>query len=178
MTVYVFGHINPDSDSIVSAIAATELLKARGIDAVACKQGDVNPESKFILEKFGLKTPETITSVEGKNIALVDTTELTQLPSDIDKATVVFVADHHKLGGLKTAMPLEVYGQPVGCAATVLTNIFKCFLLVPVSKNKSSISSWISLLSRLERITTVLLPLIKDNSLTKFGPTADHSRIT
>ncbi len=125
MTVYVFGHKNPDSDAIISAIAAAELLKVRGIDAVACKQGDVNPETKFILEKFGLDIPETITNVEGKNIALVDTTELTQLPSDIDKATVVFVADHHKLGGLKTTIPLEVYGQPVGCTATVLTNIFK-----------------------------------------------------
>lgn len=125
MTVYVFGHTNPDSDAIISAIAGAELLKARGVDAVACKQGDVNPETKFILEKFGLEIPETITSVEGKNVALVDTTEPTQLPSDIEKANIVFVADHHKLAGLRTATPLEFYGQPVGSSATIITNIFK-----------------------------------------------------
>ena len=125
MTVYVFGHKNPDSDSIVSAIAGAELLRARGIDAIACKQGDINPESKFILEKFGLEIPETITSVEGKTVALIDTTYPEQLPEDIDKATIIFIADHHKLGGLKTAMPLEFYGQPVGCTATILANIFK-----------------------------------------------------
>ena len=50
MTVYVFGHTNPDSDAIISAIAGAELLKARGIEAVACKQGEVNPETNFILE--------------------------------------------------------------------------------------------------------------------------------
>ena len=59
-----------------------------------------------------------------------------------------------------------------------LTNIFKCFFSVPVSKNKSSISSWISSLFLFERITIVLLPLINESSLTRFGPTADHSKMT
>ena len=59
-----------------------------------------------------------------------------------------------------------------------LTNTFKCFFAVPVSKNKSSISSWISSLFLFERITIVLLPLIKESSLTRLGPTADHSKMT
>ena len=119
------GHTNPDSDAIVSALAVAELLRQRGLDVVACRQGDVNPESKFILEKFGLTAPEMITSVEGKDIALVDTTEPTQLPSDLEKANIKFVADHHKLGGIKTASPLEFYGQPFGASSTIITNIFK-----------------------------------------------------
>ena len=125
MTIYVIGHKNPDSDAIISSIAAAKLLKARGLDAIAYKQGEANPETKFILEKFGLDTPETITSVEGKDLAIVDTTDATHLPEDLEKANIVFVADHHKLGGLKTAMPLEFYGQPVGSSATIITNIFK-----------------------------------------------------
>lgn len=124
------GHTNPDSDAIISAVAVAELLNTRGMDAVACRQGDVNPETSFILEKFGIKEPELITSVEGKDIALVDTTEVTQLPSDWEKANIKFVADHHKLGGLKTVAPLEFYGQPVGASSTIVANIFK-------SENKS-----------------------------------------
>lgn len=118
------GHKNPDSDTIISSIATTELLKQRGLDAVAVKQGDITPETKFILDTFKLEVPETLTSVSDKEIALVDTTELSQLPNDIDSAKVLFVADHHKLGGLKTASPLEFYGQPVGSTATILTNVF------------------------------------------------------
>lgn len=130
MTIYVMGHKNPDSDTIISSIATTELLKQRGLDAVAVKQGDITPETKFILDTFKLEVPETLTSVSDKEIALVDTTELSQLPNDIDSAKVLFVADHHKLGGLKTASPLEFYGQPVGSTATILTNVF-------ASENKS-----------------------------------------
>lgn len=118
------GHKNPDSDTIISSIATTELLKQRGLDAVAVKQGDITPETKFILDTFKLEVPETLTSVSEKEIALVDTTELSQLPNDIDSAKVLFVADHHKLGGLKTTSPLEFYGQPVGSTATILTNVF------------------------------------------------------
>ena len=124
MTIYVMGHKNPDSDTIISSIATAELLKQRGLDAVAVKQGDITPETKFILDTFKLEVPETLTSVSDKEIALVDTTELSQLPDDIDNAKVLFVADHHKLGGLKTASPLEFYGQPVGSTATILTNVF------------------------------------------------------
>ena len=58
------------------------------------------------------------------------------------------------------------------------TNILRCFFSVPVSKKRSSISSWISSLFLLERITIVLLPLMKESSLTKLGPTADHSKMT
>ena len=59
-----------------------------------------------------------------------------------------------------------------------LTKIFKRFFSVPVSKKRSSISSWISSLFLFERITIVLLPLMKESSLTRFGPTADHSKMT
>lgn len=125
MTIYIMGHKNPDSDTIISSIATAELLSQRGLEAIAVKQGDITPETKFILETFKLETPETMTETEGKDIAIVDTTEPPQLPADIEKANIIFVADHHKLSGLKTNSPLEFYGQPVGSTATILYNIFK-----------------------------------------------------
>ena len=43
--ILVVGHKNPDSDSICSALVAAELLKARGLDAKAIRQGDINREN-------------------------------------------------------------------------------------------------------------------------------------
>ena len=57
MTIYAFGHKSPDTDSIVAAIAAAYLLRARGFDALASSQGAPSPESEFVLEKFKLQTP-------------------------------------------------------------------------------------------------------------------------
>ena len=125
MSIYVTGHTCPDSDAIISAISAAEFLKARGLDAIPVKQGDITPETKFILDRFNLPIPETMLSVAGKDLGIVDTTEITQLQSDIDKANIVFIADHHKLGGLKTNMPLEFYARPVGCTSTILYNLYK-----------------------------------------------------
>ena len=124
MTIYVMGHKNPDTDTIVASIAAAELLNSRGGDAIACRQGEINPESKFVLDTFKLSTPEMIESVSGKDIAIVDTTEPTQLPSDLAEANITFIADHHKLSGIKTAGQLEMYVQAVGSSCTVLYNIF------------------------------------------------------
>ena len=50
--IYITGHRHPDSDSIVSAIAYTELKKRKGFDAVACRLGALNPETKYLLERL------------------------------------------------------------------------------------------------------------------------------
>ncbi len=123
--MYVMGHTCPDSDAIVSAISLAEFLKLKGIDATPVKQGDINNETKFILEKFHIDVPETMTTVEGKDIAIVDTTEITQLPTDLDKSNIKYIVDHHKLGGIKTATPLYTYIMPVGSSATVLYLLYK-----------------------------------------------------
>ena len=62
MALFITGHKIPDSDSICSAIAVAYLKNALGIEAIACKQGDINPETAYILEKFGCKEPITKTS--------------------------------------------------------------------------------------------------------------------
>ncbi|NJB66720.1 manganese-dependent inorganic pyrophosphatase [Desulfobaculum xiamenense] len=129
----VLGHMNPDTDSIVAAIALADLFSKRGIEAKPVAQGKVTPESAFVLEKFGLTAPEVVTSVAGQKIALVDTTELAQLPGDIAQAEVLAVADHHKLGDLSTPNPLEMWVWPVGCTCTVLKSMYD-FYGVEVSK--------------------------------------------
>ncbi len=55
--IYVMGHKNPDTDSICSAIAYAGLKQALGIDAIAARAGKVNNETKYILDKLGVKAP-------------------------------------------------------------------------------------------------------------------------
>ena len=59
--IYVTGHRHPDSDAICSAIAFTDLLNKTGKPAVACRQGPLNEETKFILKRFGLENPLLLT---------------------------------------------------------------------------------------------------------------------
>ncbi|MDR1008931.1 MAG: manganese-dependent inorganic pyrophosphatase [Rickettsiales bacterium] len=121
MSIMVFGHSAPDTDSVVSAIAAAYLIGGEPY-----VQGEIQPEAEFVLEKFGLETPKRLESVAGADVALVDTTEPSQLPDDIAEANVKYVFDHHNLGGLKTRGAFEGWFMPVGCSSTVLRDYAEC----------------------------------------------------
>lgn len=128
MTVCVVGHSSPDTDSVTSAIAFAALLNAQGTDAKACMQSDaegLNPESKLVLDRFGLSAPEKISDAAGKKIALVDFSDLAQGPENLGKAEVVAIVDHHKIGDVTTNSPILFRAEPVGCTGTVLNKMFK-----------------------------------------------------
>lgn len=65
-TIYVSGHRHPDSDSICSALAYSNLLNETGKKAIACRQGPLNEESKFILKRFGLDNPLLMTDARAR----------------------------------------------------------------------------------------------------------------
>lgn len=123
--ILVVGHKNPDSDSICSALVATELLKARGLEAKPVRQGEINRETQHILETAGVDQPELRTSVAGEKIWLVDYTDLAQAPDDVADAEILGIVDHHRLGDVMTVNPLEAWIWPVGCTCTILFNLFK-----------------------------------------------------
>ncbi|MBU2512935.1 manganese-dependent inorganic pyrophosphatase [bacterium] len=125
MPVYVVGHKNPDTDSVTSAIAYAHLKKAMGMDAVAASQGDLNPETKMVLDKFGFSAPAQLTDATGKQVILVDHGELSQAPDNLNAGEVVEVVDHHKIGDVTTGSPIFFYVKPVGCTGTVLTEIYE-----------------------------------------------------
>ncbi|MDL1967888.1 MAG: manganese-dependent inorganic pyrophosphatase [Deltaproteobacteria bacterium] len=127
MTVYIYGHKNPDSDSVCAAIALADLKSKIGVEAVAAVQGDLNPESIFILEKFGVSRPEIVTSGAGKQVILVDHSDLAQSLDDIKDAEILGIVDHHKLGDVTTTNPLECWIWPVGCTCTVLKAMYGFF---------------------------------------------------
>lgn len=134
MSTLVIGHMNPDTDSIISAIAAADLYAKRGIDVTPAAQGAPAPETAFVIEKFGLTAPQVITDITGKEIFLVDFSDLAQAPQGMDNATVLGIVDHHKLGDVTTASPIEAWIWPVGCTGTVLKNMYD-FYGVELSRN-------------------------------------------
>ena len=124
MATYIFGHTTPDSDSIIGAISLSYLKNQLGEDCIPTRQGEINPETKWILEKFGYEAPELKTSYAGEKVYLIDFMERSQSPKDIDEATILGIVDHHKLGDLKTDAPLEMWVRPVGCSNTIVKQMF------------------------------------------------------
>ncbi|WP_123040207.1 manganese-dependent inorganic pyrophosphatase [Cohnella candidum] len=123
----IFGHKNPDTDTICSAIAYAELKKELGWKVEAVRLGEVNGETQFALDKFGVQAPRLIETAasEAKNVILVDHNERQQSVSDIDQVKVVEVIDHHRIANFETAGPLYYRAEPVGCTATILNKLYK-----------------------------------------------------
>jgi len=124
MSTYIFGHTTPDSDSIIGAHSLSYLKNQLGEDCTPTRQGEINPETAFILEKFGFEVPMLKTNYAGENVYLIDFMERSQSPEDIDEATILGIVDHHKLGDLKTNAPLEMWVRPVGCSNTIVKQMF------------------------------------------------------
>lgn len=63
---YVIGHRNPDTDSIVSAIAYAELKRSQGLNCVAARAGRLTPQTEYILNRFGVSAPEFLPDLQPK----------------------------------------------------------------------------------------------------------------
>jgi manganese-dependent inorganic pyrophosphatase len=124
MSIYVFGHRVPDSDSIIGSIALSYLKNQLGEDCIPARQGEISAETEFILKKFGGELPMLKTSVAGEKVYIVDSTDKIHFQDDIDEATILGIFDHHKLGDLTTDTPLEMWVRPVGCSNTVIKEVY------------------------------------------------------
>jgi len=128
MSVYVFGHRNPDSDSIVGAIAISYLKnQVEDEEYIPARQGYISAETEFILNKFGGELPMLKTSVAGEKVFLVDDSDSLLFQDDIKEATILGIVDHHKLGDLTTNAPLEMWVRPIGCSNTVVYEMYKAY---------------------------------------------------
>ncbi|CAM2361334.1 manganese-dependent inorganic pyrophosphatase [Listeria seeligeri] len=123
----VFGHKNPDTDTICSAISYAELKKAQGADIEAVRLGELNSETAFVLDYFQVTAPRLVQTVanEVSEVALVDHNEHQQSADDIKEVTVVSVVDHHRIANFETADPLYYRAEPVGCTTTILLKMFR-----------------------------------------------------
>ena len=55
--IYITGHQHPDTDAIVAAISYAHLKNKLGVKAIACRLGDLNPETSYLLKRFGFEQP-------------------------------------------------------------------------------------------------------------------------
>ena len=131
MSILVFGHKNPDTDTICSAIAYAELKGKLGKDVKAVRLGEVNEETKFVLDYFKVEKPELIESVSGKETMLIDHNERTQTADGFEEAKVLELVDHHRISNFNVDEPLYVRMEPVGCTATIILKLFKENNLIP-----------------------------------------------
>ena len=130
--ILVFGHKNPDNDAISAAVGyaylKNELARRAGEDVVyeACRLGALPPETEWVLSEHGIEVPRLIDSVdEDQQVILVDHNELLQSAEGLDKAEIVEIVDHHRLGGLVTAQPLRFNAKPVGSTAAIVAREFE-----------------------------------------------------
>jgi len=124
--VFIFGHKNPDTDSILSSIIMENLERKMGNQgAKACRLGKINKETEFVLDYFNVEAPELIEEVnENDKVILVDHNGFAQSAQGIEKANIIKVVDHHNISGFETGAPLFYMAEPVGCTATILFEIY------------------------------------------------------
>ena len=123
MTIKVFGHKSPDTDSTGSPIIwAWYLNECRNIPAEARLLGEPNSEALFVLSRWELDKPEYLEDVgPADTCVIVDTNNVGELPEHINDAQITEVIDHHMLqGGLKTKAPINITIRPVACTATIM----------------------------------------------------------
>jgi Inorganic pyrophosphatase/exopolyphosphatase len=125
--IYVVGHKSPDTDSVCSAIALARLKGLTGTaNVVPCSAGKINKETEYVLNYYGVPAPQVLESVEEKQkMILVDHNEYGQAVAGTDKAQLVQVMDHHKVGGFQTSDPLYVRIEPVGSTCTIVAQAYK-----------------------------------------------------
>lgn len=125
--VLIFGHKNPDTDTICSAIVKEILNKKRGCEkSKAVRLGNVNKETQYVLNYLGMEAPELIEKVEeGQEVILVDHNEFNQSVEGIEKAKILEVVDHHRISNFETSEPLYYTARPFGCTSTILFEEFK-----------------------------------------------------
>ena len=134
MKTIIYGHKNPDTDTICSALAYAELKTLLGEDVEARRLGELNEETKFVLDYFDVKAPELIDNISGKKVRLVDHNERTQTADGFEEAHVLEVIDHHRVANFNVSDPLKMRLEPYGCTATILLDMYKENSKLPTPK--------------------------------------------
>ena len=118
---YIVGHKNPDTDSVISAIAYSKYLGDGYIPAVS---GEINNETKFILEKFGVSKPILLSNIgDDDKVILVDHNETSQMSDVVKNDKIIEIIDHHKVN-ISLGSPIYITTGPHGSTASLITEKF------------------------------------------------------
>ena len=154
--IMIFGHKNPDTDSICSALVYADLKTQLGENVKPVRLGELNKETEYVLDYLDLKAPELITEVpeDIKGVILVDHNEFQQSVDNIRDVKILEVIDHHRISNFETNDPLYFRAEPVGCTSTILYKMYQ--------ENGKEIS---------KTIATLMLSAIISDSLLFKSPT-------
>ena len=72
----------------------------------------------------GMVSRRNIIALRKRRIILVDHNEATQAVEGFDQAEILEIIDHHRIGSLETSGPVYFRNQPVGCTATIVTQMY------------------------------------------------------
>ncbi|MBT2627444.1 manganese-dependent inorganic pyrophosphatase [Bacillus sp. ISL-32] len=125
--ILIFGHQNPDTDTICSAIAYSDLKNKLGFNTEPVRLGQVNEETKYALDYFKKESPRLVETAanEVNGVILVDHNERQQSIKDIEDVQILEVIDHHRIANFETSEPVYYRAEPVGCTATILNKLYK-----------------------------------------------------
>ncbi len=80
-----------------------------------------------VIEKnkvYGLISKRNLISLRKKQLVLVDHNEKSQCVDGFEEAEILAIVDHHRIGDLETTGPVEFRNVPVGCTATIITDMY------------------------------------------------------
>lgn len=125
--ILIFGHKNPDTDTICSSMVKQILNEKDGkTNTQAVRLGNVNKETQYVLDYLKIEVPELIEGVKkGQEVILIDHNEFSQSADGIEKAKIIGVIDHHRIANFQTTEPLYYTARPYGCTSTILFKDFK-----------------------------------------------------
>lgn len=124
--VLIFGHKNPDTDSICSSIVMEDLeMKMGNHNCKAVRIGKINKETRYVLDYLKREDIPYVENIEdGQEVILIDHNEASQCVDNIENARILKVIDHHTMN-FKAPYQLYYRTEPVGCTATVLYKLYQ-----------------------------------------------------
>jgi len=124
---YIIGHKNPDLDSVAAAISLSvlrnKLNKDNENEFVPVIAGNINLETKYILEKFNFEIPEILEDAADQKIILVDHNEENQSIARNENTKILEIIDHHKLN-FAYSEPIPVLIQAWGSSCSIIAQEF------------------------------------------------------
>lgn len=140
MKTYVIGHLKPDTDSVVSAMALANLYQNvtcygyQNVEAGITEE--INPETSFLMNKFGLTAPKVISVTDlasDDQVILVDHNEESQRLIGLDPNQIVEIVDHHK-ANINFEQPIYLTFKTWGSSNTIVYHMMKSNNFVPNEK--------------------------------------------
>ncbi len=95
-TIYVTGHKHPDTDSIAAAIAYSDLKSKQGIKCIPCRLGELNEETKYLLNRFGFEEPYYLKDAR-VSLSEIDLNKPIMVKEDTTIQEVVHIMDENHI---------------------------------------------------------------------------------